>query len=558
MGKTEHDWLTPAEIEPWVELARKWGVSEVALSSRGFWPAFKRARGKFTALGQDAHSGQAWRDRRNNFVARHLAQIKTKGEPLWVNGLPTPRHLALIIWAYTPDPEKLEAAVANIRKATSSRPPLRKNGTGARGAVGRFLAQGAQPSARLERQQSEAERQQGRQRPAPAGYQRIELRLVPLRMGKDKGWRVSGKVWDKVVNIDRATGKERTTSGIVGDIPEIDFWGATPREVQGHVARSVGYAFDAVRLDVRPEHEALWLNRRNPQGTTAQRSDPDLWEEVKAEVTAGSKGGRPGQWSARKAQLAVTLYKQRGGDYIGPKSPRNSLVRWTRQEWRTKSGRPSLETGERYLPKAAIQALSDREYAATTRAKRVGMRRGEQFVPQPEDVARKTRRYRNPLVRPGPEVAAIFRPSGEGSFLVLFDQLKLPAVRSAVLGFIQFEHLTGRWAPQGVDQYVPEVAWARSGYGPLLYDLTAFCLEEPLGPSGELSVHARAFWGRLGYKPIQPPAPSAFREKYGVDPLVLLARGAPYQKLASKLGSAGYDNYVDVDWETRMSLDSRQ
>ncbi len=52
-------------------------------------------------------------------------------------------------------------------------------------------------------------------------------------------------------------------------------------------------------------------------GKTAKRSDPELWEAVKAEVTRGAKGGRPGEWSARKAQLAAHLYKARGGRYDG-------------------------------------------------------------------------------------------------------------------------------------------------------------------------------------------------------------------------------------------------
>ena len=133
--------------------------------------------------------------------------------------------------------------------------------------------------------------------------------------------------------------------------------------------------------------------QRNP-GTSAVRTDPELWEAVKAEVTRGDRGGLPGQWSARKAQMSVALYQDRGGGYVGPKSPRNSLAKWTREQWRTKSGRPSLETGERYLPSAAIAALTPAEYAATTRAKRAGMRKGEQFVPQPERIAEKVKRYR--------------------------------------------------------------------------------------------------------------------------------------------------------------------
>jgi hypothetical protein len=135
------------------------------------------------------------------------------------------------------------------------------------------------------------------------------------------------------------------------------------------------------------------MHRRNP-GERAHRSHPALWEKVVREVTAGSRGGKPGQWSARKAQLAVALYQQRGGGYVGPKSPKNALAKWTRERWRTKSGKPSLVTGERYLPEEAIEALSSEEYAATTRAKRAGLRRGEQFTPQPPSIAAKTRRFR--------------------------------------------------------------------------------------------------------------------------------------------------------------------
>ena len=71
-----------------------------------------------------------------------------------------------------------------------------------------------------------------------------------------------------------------------------------------------------------------------------------------------------------------------------------SLSNWTKQKWRTKSGKPSAKTGERYLPSKAINALSDSEYAATTRAKRQGTKAGKQFVAQPKEIAKKTARYR--------------------------------------------------------------------------------------------------------------------------------------------------------------------
>lgn len=74
--------------------------------------------------------------------------------------------------------------------------------------------------------------------------------------------------------------------------------------------------------------------------------------------------------------------------------PQRSLKAWTKQEWTTKSGKKSSETGERYLPKRAIQALSPQEYAATTRAKRAGKAQGKQFVPQPPKVKQKVKSYR--------------------------------------------------------------------------------------------------------------------------------------------------------------------
>ena len=71
-----------------------------------------------------------------------------------------------------------------------------------------------------------------------------------------------------------------------------------------------------------------------------------------------------------------------------------SLANWTRQDWRTKSGKPSAKTGERYLPAAAIKSLTSSEYAATTKAKREGKAAGKQFVKQPKSIAKKTAKFR--------------------------------------------------------------------------------------------------------------------------------------------------------------------
>ena len=76
------------------------------------------------------------------------------------------------------------------------------------------------------------------------------------------------------------------------------------------------------------------------------------------------------------------------------RKPQQSLKAWTGQKWRTKSGKPSSKTGERYLPEKAIKALSPAEYAATTKAKRAGKKAGKQFVAQPKGIAKKTARFR--------------------------------------------------------------------------------------------------------------------------------------------------------------------
>tara|TARA_R100000353_G_scaffold18293_1_gene16903 strand:+ start:5393 stop:5632 length:240 start_codon:yes stop_codon:yes gene_type:complete len=71
-----------------------------------------------------------------------------------------------------------------------------------------------------------------------------------------------------------------------------------------------------------------------------------------------------------------------------------SLDKWTKQKWRTKSGKPSAETGERYLPDAAIKSLSSAEYAATTRKKRKDTKKGKQHSKQPKKIAKKTKSFR--------------------------------------------------------------------------------------------------------------------------------------------------------------------
>lgn len=122
------------------------------------------------------------------------------------------------------------------------------------------------------------------------------------------------------------------------------------------------------------------------------RTNEKLWEQAKAQAKA--KMG--GKHSARAMQLAGKLYREKGGGYTGEKTTaQKSLSKWTKEDWGTKSGKPSGKTGERYLPRKAREALTPAEYAATTRAKREGTREGKQFVAQPKKIARKTAKFRD-------------------------------------------------------------------------------------------------------------------------------------------------------------------
>lgn len=123
---------------------------------------------------------------------------------------------------------------------------------------------------------------------------------------------------------------------------------------------------------------------------------PKLRERIKDDIMGENVAGtKSGQWSARKSQLLKKRYEDAGGGYEGGKTKaQKSLSKWSKQDWQTKSGKPSSKTGERYLPKKAIKALSSEEYARTTAAKRKGKGKGDQFVKQPESIAKKTKRYR--------------------------------------------------------------------------------------------------------------------------------------------------------------------
>jgi hypothetical protein len=128
-------------------------------------------------------------------------------------------------------------------------------------------------------------------------------------------------------------------------------------------------------------------------GKTAKMSytKPDVRERIKNRIMAGSRGGKPGQWSARKAQLLAMEYRKAGGGYRGkPKKAQRSLKKWTREKWTTSDGKPAIRQSgtTRYLPAKAWSKLTPAQRTATNKKKTIGSRKGRQFVPNTEAAAK--------------------------------------------------------------------------------------------------------------------------------------------------------------------------
>jgi hypothetical protein len=119
-------------------------------------------------------------------------------------------------------------------------------------------------------------------------------------------------------------------------------------------------------------------------GSGQKYTKPALRDRIKEKIKASDKGGRKGQWSARKSQLLAREYEKQGGGYRGKKNEaQKSLESWTNEKWQTKSGETRARHGrttERYLPKKAWDQLSDSEKNATAAKKRDSSRRGKQLV----------------------------------------------------------------------------------------------------------------------------------------------------------------------------------
>ncbi|SDG02875.1 hypothetical protein SAMN05660662_0046 [Blastococcus aurantiacus] len=134
-------------------------------------------------------------------------------------------------------------------------------------------------------------------------------------------------------------------------------------------------------------------------------TEPELRARLKEEIKAGDRGGRPGQWSARKSQLLTSEYEAQGGGYRheGERTPaQQHLAEWTEQDWHTADGgaRARGDDGTaRYLPDAAWELLTDDEKKATDRKKRSGT---AQHVPNTE-AARQARAAAELIDVPAPE-----------------------------------------------------------------------------------------------------------------------------------------------------------
>jgi hypothetical protein len=128
---------------------------------------------------------------------------------------------------------------------------------------------------------------------------------------------------------------------------------------------------------------------------TSEKTKPKLWKRIVASVKAGSAGGRKGTWTARKAQLAVQKYKKAGGGYRGRKSSKNSLSKWSTQDWGyiTKGDvkKPRKKRG-RYLPKKVRESLTPSQKAYENRKKRQATAKGKQKAKYSKKTAKKVRR----------------------------------------------------------------------------------------------------------------------------------------------------------------------
>lgn len=131
--------------------------------------------------------------------------------------------------------------------------------------------------------------------------------------------------------------------------------------------------------------------KKSSKSSPDDYTNPDLREKLKAEIIAGDKGGRAGQWSARKAQLLAHEYEAQGGGYKHPpNAAQKSLKHWGDEQWHTEDGKPAVQgdVTHRYLPDAAWKELSPAQRKATDQKKVAASKAGKQFVPNTKPAAK--------------------------------------------------------------------------------------------------------------------------------------------------------------------------
>ena len=199
------------------------------------------------------------------------------------------------------------------------------------------------------------------------------------------GTNPASEVWkgwlDSVIKQDIARNNPITLSedGRMPDMPEREVRG---KSVQWVDLATKSFVSDAPSFDIK----------------SLKYTMPEVRERIKNRIMAGSKGGNPGQWSARKAQLVAMEYRKAGGGYRGGlRKTQRSLNKWTRQKWTTSDGKPAIRKGgtRRYLPSTAWSRLTPAQRTATNRKKIIGSRQGNQFVANTRSAENASRRARD-------------------------------------------------------------------------------------------------------------------------------------------------------------------
>ncbi len=156
----------------------------------------------------------------------------------------------------------------------------------------------------------------------------------------------------------------------------------TPAKSAGNAAKSTSKKTPAKSPGKKAA--AKTAGKKSTKSSAADYTKPELREKIKDEVLAGDKGGRAGQWSARKAQMVAHEYEAEGGGYKHPRNAtQTSLKEWGDEHWHTADGKEAIQGQEthRYLPDEAWKKLSPEERKATDQKKVQGSKHGEQFVP---------------------------------------------------------------------------------------------------------------------------------------------------------------------------------